>query len=375
MRVIVTLTALTLALSATPAAADPALRLPAPTGGQPVGTTTLYLKDTSRPDPWVPSVPYRELMVSLYYPAARSNGPTARYMTPTESRLLLEDGGLTDLLPPDLLSTVRTSAVRDARPAGRPGGLPLVVLSPGHSKPRATLTSLAEDLASHGHVVAVVDHTYENVAQTFPDGRVTTCLTCEMAKDETVWIELGRGRAADVSFVLDRLTGPRPAWRGARLVDRSRIVMGGHSVGGASSIPALLADPRLTAGFDIDGSTDDVIPEGGLSKPFLFLGRAGQYTPGSGAPAATWERSWAGMTGWKRWLLVDGAEHVSFTDVGLLMDRLGLDYGAGIAAGRAQTITRTYVRAFLDRHLRGDPRPLLDGPSPRYPEVTFPTNG
>jgi predicted dienelactone hydrolase len=294
-------------------------------------------------------------------------------MTPTESRLLLEDGEITTV-PPDLLSTVRTDAVRDARPAGRPHSLPLVVLSPGHSKPRATLTSLAEDLASHGYVVAVVDHTYENVAQTFPDGRVTTCVTCEMAKDETVWRTLNQGRATDVSFVLDRLTGSHPAWSGARLIDQSRMVMGGHSAGGAASIPALVADPRLTAGFDIDGSTYDDLPEGGLSKPFLFLGRENQYTPGTGDAAATWENSWAGMTGWKRWLLVAGAEHVSFTDVGILLDQVGIDYGGEIAADRAQSLTRTYVRAFLDLHLRGKPQPLLDEPSPRYPEVSFPKN-
>jgi predicted dienelactone hydrolase len=367
MRTVAVLTALALVLSATPATADRALRLPAPTGKQPVGTTSLHLKDTSRPDPWVPSVPYRELMVSLFYPATSAHGPKARYMTPAESRLLLADGGLTDL-PSDLLSTVRTGAVRDARFAGRPHSLPLVVLSPGHSKPRATLTSLAEDLASHGYVVAVVDHTYENVGQSFPDGRVTTCVTCEMEKDEEVWIKLGQGRATDVSFVLDHLL------REYRQIDPARIVMGGHSAGGAGSIPALLTDPRLRAGFDIDGSTHDVIPEAGLAKPFLFLGRAEQYTPGSGDPAGTWETSWAGLTGWKRWLLVDGAKHVSFTDVGILLDQLGLDTGATITANRAQAITRTYVLAFLDLHLRGKAQPLLDEPSPRYPEVSFPKN-
>jgi hypothetical protein len=34
-------------------------------------------------------------------------------------------------------------------------------------------------------------------------------------------------------------------------------------------------------------------------------------------------------------------------------------------------ITRAYVRAFFDLHLRGQPQTLLDQPSPRYPEVTF----
>jgi len=51
MRGITVVTALTIALSASPAAADTALHLPAPTGRHSVGATTLYLKDTSRPDP------------------------------------------------------------------------------------------------------------------------------------------------------------------------------------------------------------------------------------------------------------------------------------------------------------------------------------
>jgi len=34
-------------------------------------------------------------------------------------------------------------------------------------------------------------------------------------------------------------------------------------------------------------------------------------------------------------------------------------------------IMREYVDAFVDLHLRQRPQPLLDGPSPRFPEVEF----
>ena len=134
--------------------------LPEPTGPCPVGATSLWLKDTSRPDPWAAGVNTRELMVSLWYPAVPSDGSRAPYMTPAESRLQLTSRGITGVLP-DALSTVRTNAVSDATPAGRQGGLPLVVLSPGFTNPRNTLTGLAEDLASHDYVVAGIDHTYE----------------------------------------------------------------------------------------------------------------------------------------------------------------------------------------------------------------------
>jgi hypothetical protein len=64
MRGIIVVTALTIALSASPAAADTALHLPDPTGRQPVGVTSPVRKDTSRPAPRVPSMNHRELMAS-----------------------------------------------------------------------------------------------------------------------------------------------------------------------------------------------------------------------------------------------------------------------------------------------------------------------
>ncbi|WP_433221515.1 alpha/beta hydrolase family protein [Microtetraspora malaysiensis] len=342
--------------------------LPKPTGSNPVGTTSLYLKDTSRPDPWVPSVKARELMVSLWYPAKSPGRQRAQYMTPKESELLLKSAKITNV-PADTLSKTRTNAFTDANPAGRKHGLPLVVLSPGHTKPRAELTGLAEDLASRGYVVAAIDHTYENVATTFPDGRVTTCVTCDMDKDPAWWEKLAKSRAADVSFVLDQLTGSHSKWKGTRLIDPSRIAMAGHSVGGASAIAAMLKDSRIHAGIDMDGTTDLPIPDSGLSRPFLFLGRSSTYTPGKGEPAATWERDWKHLTGWKRWLLMTGAEHTSFTDLGVLVDQIGIDVGADVPGVRAMDITRTYVAAFFDLHLRKRPQPLLDKPSTRYPEI------
>jgi predicted dienelactone hydrolase len=253
------------------------------------------------------------------------------------------------------------------------------VLSPGFTSPRSTLTSLAEDLASHGYAVAGIDHTYESYATAFPDGRVTTCLVRQAGRRDR-WESVVTGRAADVSFVLGELTGAHPAWSAAALIDPSRIAMAGHSIGGAAAIAAMLADPRIRAGIDMDGTTVAAIPGEGLSRPFLFLGKQSSYTPGvrspdrpgkPGGPASTWERDWRLLTGWKRWLLVAGAVHASFTDLGLLADQLGLDIGAGLPGARALDITRAYVRAFFDQHLRGEPQPSLDQPSPRFPEVTF----
>ena len=350
--------------------------LPEPTGGCPVGTTSLWLRDTSRPDPWAAGVNVRELMVSLWYPATPSDGRRARYMTPAESELQLTSRGITGV-PPGVLSTTRTNAVSDAKPAGLQRNLPLVVLSPGFTNSRSALTALAEDLASHGYVVAGIDHTYESFATAFPDGRVTTCLAREARRTGNGCWEKEKvvaGRAADVCFVLNELTGTHPAWPGAGLIDPARIAMAGHSIGGAAAIAAMLADSRIRAGIDMDGATAAPIPDEGLSGAFLFLGKQSNYTPGTpGEKSAviTWERDWKLLTGWKRWLVVAGAIHASFTDLALLADQVGIDVDAALPGARSLDVTRVYVRAFFDQHLRRKPEALLDQPSPRYPEVTF----
>ncbi|PSL52189.1 platelet-activating factor acetylhydrolase isoform II [Saccharothrix carnea] len=353
--------------SATPAPDDRTPHLPAPTGRHAVGVTSLHLVDASRPDPWVPAVK-RELMVSLFYPAASARGPKKQYLTPAESAAVLEEGGITTV-PPDTLSTLRTNAVVDAPPVGRRHGLPLVVLSPGYKRPRATLTTLAEDLASHGYVVAVVGHTYENVGTAFPDGRFAPCASCEVLHDHEFWLKLDAGRAVDVSFVLDQLTGPLRDHRGANLVDASRIAMGGHSAGGASSLGAARADARIRAAIDVDGVLSTPVPPEGMSQPVMFLGRQDNFAPG--APSVkSWADAWPLLTGWKRWLVVAGMSHPSFTDIGVLAPQLGLDPSAEVPGERGAAITRAYVRAFFDLHLRGVPQPLLDRASAGYPEVS-----
>ncbi|MFC7384449.1 alpha/beta hydrolase family protein [Sphaerisporangium rhizosphaerae] len=339
--------------------------LPAPTGTHPVGTTALYLKDTSRPDPWMPGVKARELMVTLWYPARAREGRRARYMSPEESELTLKGKRVTGA-PYDLLSRTRTNAFTDAGPAAREGRLPLVVLSPGFTMPRSTLTALAEELAGGGYVVAGIDHTYENYATTFPDGRIAECAACDRDSDPGFGAKAAGVRAADVSFVLDQLTGSRAQWAGSSLIDPSKIAMAGQSIGGAGAVAAMLKDPRIRAGIDMDGTTYAPIPKRGLSRPFLFMGSAG-HRPGG--RDGSWDRDWRLLTGWKRWLVLPGAEHQSFTDVPLLADALGVGLRGDLSAARSIEITRAYVRAFFDLHLKARRQPLLDEPSSRYPEV------
>ncbi|MFD8207031.1 hypothetical protein ACFV2S_11585 [Streptomyces sp. NPDC059695] len=67
--------------------------------------------------------------------------------------------------------------------------------------------------------------------------------------------------------------------------------------------------------------------------------------------------------------MVAGAKHPSFTDLGLLADQLGLPLGASTSGLRTMEITRTYLRAFFDEHVRDVRGTPFDRLHAEHPEV------
>ncbi|MEU9637470.1 alpha/beta hydrolase family protein [Streptomyces tendae] len=358
-------------LGAAPASSVPAtaLELPRPTGPHPVGRRTLHLVDRHRGDPWVPAARGRELMVSVSYPARSSGGRPAAYMTESEAQRLLEAKGLAGVVPAATVAGTRTHAQAGAPPA--PGRLPLVLLSPGFSMPRTTLTALAEELAARGYVVAAVDHAYESVGTEFPGGRVPPCVACDRVGVDVDEATVVRGRAADLSFVIDELTDRRSTGALARLIDPGRIGVAGHSIGGAAALATMAADRRVRAGVNLDGGF--FVPDAGHGiggRPFMMVGAEAVHDPGN--TASDWAATYDRLHGWKRWLTVSGAGHFSFTDIPWLAEQLGLpDPEVPLSGERGWSITRDYVGAFFDLHLRGISQPLLHGPASSHPEVHF----
>ncbi|QDY75574.1 alpha/beta hydrolase family protein [Streptomyces qinzhouensis] len=362
------------AAESAPAAREAAVRqveLPRPTGPHTVGVSTLQLTESGRPDPWVPESGARQSMVTLHYPAAAGTGGGPRqYLTPDEARALVAHVG-PDRLPAGSekpLSETRSWARQDARPVK--GKFPLVVLSPGFGGPRVSLTHLAEDLASRGYVVASVDHAYESAATTFPGRGMLPCVACVKTENgEVPYSDVSRGRAKDVSYLISRLTGPRSVWKHSAAIDARKIGMAGHSIGGASAAHTMATDSRVDAGVNMDGSFFIPIPDGGLDgRPFLLLG-AGDSRPGTGD--GSWDAAWRKLAGWKRWLTVTGSEHDTFSDLPVLSEQLGAPGLPGLTGDRAAGINRVYLAAFLDRHLKGASRPVLNGPTAANPEVVF----
>ncbi|MCO5998788.1 alpha/beta hydrolase family protein [Actinoallomurus rhizosphaericola] len=378
------------AASARPGAARPAttpvspLSLPRPTGPYRIGTVSLHLVDPSRRDPWVESHPARELMAQLWYPATRTAGlPRAPYMPPLAGRHLdaFTAQALGAQVPEGTFHGLRTHSYEGA-PVARPPrtGWPVVVFSPGDGMIRSSLTGLAEDLASHGFAVAGIDHTHDADEVEFPGGRLEVggVIPPGRADEETLV------RAADVRFVLDRLAvldagaDPDaegrwlPAFRGT--LDLTRVGMFGHSHGAEATAETMLQDRRVIAGLGLDGGVSDRVAAAGLPAPYMVI---------SGATAASplTERNltalWPHMTAWHRRLRLRDSGHLTFTDFETFAGALRVPqpvraqlFGA-LAPERAVAVERAYVESFFAEHLDHRRRPILDRPSPHYPEMTF----
>ncbi|MFH8841021.1 alpha/beta hydrolase family protein [Streptomyces sp. NPDC017868] len=328
-----------------------ALRLPAPTGPHPVGLRTFVLTDSGRADPWEPGI-VRQVKISVLYPARTVDGfPRAPQLTPDEADYFAVlaprvHPGLPEVGAGVDWGAVLTHGHVDAPPL--PGRRPVLLYTPGGGDSRTLGTALAEDFASHGRIVVLVDHPGDASQVELPGGTRTTVLRGE--PDPATFRTMIDTRVADLRLVLDRLPG-LPL---APVMDPRRIGVYGHSAGGTAAVHALAGDDRIAAGVNLEGYLD-LDPElvAGLDKPLLMFRTDGFES------AARLERSWAGVPA-RRVLLTD-ANHWIFGDYAHLVPQLqaaGLvtagARAALVGAGNPAVATarvRYGVRAFFDRRL------------------------
>jgi predicted dienelactone hydrolase len=192
-----------------PSAYDPFVR-----GEFPVGVRTIEAPDTAR---------NRVFPCEIWYPAAARHA--GQDLSPASQ----------DLFTPSPGGTPRIQmAVRHA--AARPGTWPLVLFSHRSGGDRRSATFLCTHLASHGYVVAALDHSEV----------ITPELAHPAAESEEqksarlhAWIA---GRVPDIRFLLDHLfSGTEPN------LDPDRIGIVGHSFGGWTALAVPEEDARVRA--------------------------------------------------------------------------------------------------------------------------------
>jgi predicted dienelactone hydrolase len=363
----------------------PMFSLPKPTGPYPVGTRILYLKDTSRTEGQGPHPgDARELMVQIWYPAASSNNHLAAYQRMSETTLATSYRGV-------LWTNSRINA-----PIATNGG-PFVVLLFNHrwGGLRTQDTFLTEDLASHGYVVAAIDHPFNAGQVAMPDGRVikdafgyspidvsertSTQIRDVWNKELTKWV-------ADEVFVLNTLQNDNfdkeSPWYGRLDTDQAGAF--GHSFGGAASVQVCSVDPRIRSALNLDGWTFGDIHYRASNQQIMFLYGTkhglGPQDLNSKDPSVRTKAeldvpdakqivaSLKQYGGYR--LYVDTASHMDFTDHSLVSPWRNWTERGHISPGRIQTIVRAYVLAFFDETLRGGkPGLLQSGNSSPFREV------
>jgi len=335
-------------------------------GPHPVGIETVIFTRPDQPDLSDPKITThhkdRHLTVTLWYPAAKGSPQGGTYET------LIRDG--------ITRATLRGPARDGLTPADGP--FPLVILSHGWPGNRWLMSPHALTLASHGYVVAAIDHegsTYDNqepVGATFYH------------------------RPRDQRFVLDCLAAPDAPLKGVIDTDCASVI--GYSMGGYGALvfggaglsetamshdlsPAedllrplragtadheALTDPRVKAivAFGPWGGKAglwDAAGLAGLRAPLLLIAGTADDTSGYDAMRGIWE----GATGVARHLLTfEMAGH----NAGAPMPAPAESYGHSEQLGwppflhyaddvwdsvRMNNVAAHFCVAFLDRHLKG----------------------
>lgn len=145
----------------------------------------------------------------------------------------------------------RTLAVQFWHPVRTEGRFPLIVFSHGAFGTRTSNETLFRELASHGYVVCSIDHTYhclyttlENGKPLLIDGGYMSELSGENAKEDannslTLYKKWMGIRVADINFVIDTIISKTKDSRTDAVygfVNREKIAVVGHSLGGAAAL-------------------------------------------------------------------------------------------------------------------------------------------
>lgn len=253
----------------------PVPKLLAPQGDYKVGTRIFRWVDMDRAEQMTSDIhDKRNVVVQAWYPINQNAKASHSYYLDGLGNLP-EKIGIIPRWIFNYYDQVNTYGILNAPISKIQSQWPVIIFLTGNGASRAFYTSLVSSLASHGYVVLAIDHPYEAMIAQLADGTLATNIE-EHSNDGPDLYKFMKGRLdlriADVKFVLNRLNGNVDSpGRFFSSLDKDRIVITGHSLGGASAAVAMAVDSRIKAAANIDGTLYGELPELNCARHFLLL--------------------------------------------------------------------------------------------------------
>ena len=293
--------------------AMPIRDLPQPTGPFPVGSLSYDLVDLWRHDPYqVPgsSAPeYRTIRLQLWYPAEDLYADVSAqpWMAdgPQHTRAVVRSHGFPFFVW-EHTRWMSSNTILNATPGG-PSSYPVAIIVHGWQGYRGLHADVAEELASHGFLVAAADHSYGAAATRLSDGTIlrsreevlpsressdrfaehalklveTFSQDIDLIKTHLGDLDRPGNPTADTADTAAR-TGPDTGHPGRQLlaalagrINPDRLALVGHSTGGGAALHHTLERGGVSALVGLDAWVEPLgaarLGEAQLTVPTLFL--------------------------------------------------------------------------------------------------------
>lgn len=360
----------------------PVFELPEPTGQYTVGTTDIHFKTDLKEEITADTTDYRELIIKLWYPSEAdiSDMEPEVYVDPASREGFVTKYGL----PANTLNYLDyvETHVYDGIDVAK-GTFSVLIFSHGYGSKATGYYALLSELASHGYIVVNMNHTYESLGTTFPDGRKTYfdyAFQNQIAsgnmeviqpvidafregldyeqRHETVReasLNYFEGRiqdrwASDIIEVLNEL----PDWNKMELLQGSmnldKIGALGHSVGGGTAGNVALKDDRIQAAVNLDGIQWGSKIDTTYHIPYLYV--SADWPADHEDINAHVYKYKSSHTFYEAKLLKSG--HPNFMDIPFMVPVPTLAGTGNIDPYLGAKIVNELVVSFFDRHLKNE---------------------
>ncbi|MCH4824398.1 hypothetical protein ML462_14590 [Gramella lutea] len=361
----------------------PVFSLPEPAGNYVVGTESIFI--TTGKDEIITKDPSdtRELSYKIWYPSetVTENLKPEQYIDPASRAGFATKYGL----PPsslnylDLVKTHSFSEIPIAK-----GKFPVLIFSHGYGSKATGYYALLSELASQGYVIVNMNHTYESLGVTFPDGRraffnyeyqneisegsmdsvqpVIEAFRTGLDFEKRHVIvrntvknyfedEIQNRWAEDMIYTLDQLKKWNAEGFLKNKLDLDRIGVFGHSVGGGSAGKVAMKDQRIKAAANLDGIQWGEMIDSTYPIPYLYV-------------SADWPADHEDINShiyinkssdyfYESKLLNSG--HPNFMDIPFMIPVESLSGSGEIDPGLGIEIVSKLLTSFFNKHLKGIP--------------------